>query len=80
MLWGSIMMVVFWGGIIGLIVWAVQAATRRDHHHEETIVRPSVARPDDIAKERYARGEIGREEFERIIGDLERPPPSKVRV
>jgi putative membrane protein len=79
-MWGGgmmLMMIVFWGAIIGLIVWGVQAATRSNHHHEEANTRPSAQRPSDIAKVRYARGEIDREEFERIMNDLEQRAPSK---
>ncbi len=70
MMWGGVMMVVFWGAIIGLIVWGVQAATRREDRQGGASGRPSAQPPDDIAKERYARGEIGREEFEQITADL----------
>lgn len=70
MLWGGLMMVVFWGAIIGLIVWAVQSITERrvDQPADEG---PAGRRPLDIVKGRYARGEIGREEFERIKRDLD---------
>src|SRR3990172_5216467 len=67
MLWGSVMMVLFWGGIIALAVWLVQSPTPRDHGAPHP---PSgSARTDDplgIAKARYARGEISREEFEQM--------------
>ena len=52
--------------IIGLVVWAVIAATRRGGGHDITTSRT----PLDIAKERYARGEITREEFEQLKRDL----------
>ena len=29
MLWGGLMMILFWGAIIALIVWAIQTVTRR---------------------------------------------------
>ena len=56
MVWGMIMMVLFWGGLIALLVWGVQALVRRDE--------PGT--PLDIAKERLARGEITIQEFEQI--------------
>ena len=72
MLWGGLMMVVFWGAIIALVVWAVQSITRRGadraHSPESGVLSPT---PLDIAKERYARGEIDSEEFERMRRDLD---------
>ena len=56
-------MVIFWGGLIALIVWGVTKLSRRDG--------PAPRRdPLDVAKERYAKGEISREEFEQIKKDL----------
>jgi len=56
-------MVVFWGGLIALIVWGITKLSRRG---DTTPKRD----PLDVAKERYARGEISREEFEQIKKDL----------
>ena len=61
---GLILMVILISiGLIALIVWIIRklsaqgsAAARHD--------------PLDIAKDRYARGEISREEFEQIKKDL----------
>ena len=62
--WGWIWMLIFWGSIIALIVWGVRRLTvdRSPLAHRSS--------PLDIAKERYARGEISREEFEQIKRDL----------
>ena len=60
---GGIWMIVFWGGLIGLVVWGITRLTRRDNlttKHD----------PLDVAKERYARGEINRGQFEQIKKDL----------
>jgi len=64
MLFGGIWMLVFWGGIIALIVWGVTRLTR----HDNNTVRSST--PLDLAKERYARGEITKDQFEQIKKDL----------
>jgi putative membrane protein len=56
-------MMIFWVVIIGLIVWAVIWFSRR----EGSTPKRS---PLDIAKERYASGEISKEEFEKIKKDL----------
>jgi putative membrane protein len=61
-----ILMVVFWGGLIALIVWAVSRFTR---NHKTRISGKQDAL--DIAKERYARGEITKEQFEQIKKDLQ---------
>ncbi len=64
MIFGMIWMVIFWGGIIALIVWGVRRLT--EHRGPE----PTGRTPLDIAKERYARGEITKEQFEQVKRDL----------
>ncbi len=59
---GLLWMVIVWGAIIALIVWGVRRATRNNV--------PITRSPVDIAKERYARGEITKEQFEQIRRDL----------
>ncbi len=71
MIWGGLMMILFWGAIIGFIVWAIQALTRRESSQTQRS-QPGAPQPAalDIAEERYARGDITREEFEQIKRDL----------
>ena len=71
MLWGGLMMVLFWGAIIALVVWAVQSLGRRDDGHAQSGATSPARTPLEIAKERYARGEIGRDEFDQMKRDLE---------
>ena len=59
MAFGWVWMVIFWGGLIALIVWGIKKLTERGGS-------TSKSNPLDIAKERYANGEISREEFEQI--------------
>jgi len=63
MAFGGLWMVLFWGGLIALIVWGIKKVTERGS---------SVQKQDplDVAKDRYARGDISREEFEQIKKDL----------
>ncbi len=66
--WMWLIMIIFWIIIISLIVWAVVFFTRR--------VGPggsyeSSSRAVNIARDRYARGEISKEEFERIKAGLQ---------
>ncbi|MFC2033606.1 SHOCT domain-containing protein [Chloroflexota bacterium] len=56
-------MVIVWGGLIALIAWGIMRLSRRNYStpkHE----------PLNMAKERYAKGEIPREEFSKIKKDL----------
>jgi putative membrane protein len=56
-----IMMVVFWGGVIAVAVWGIRQFARG---------RDGGRSPVDIARERYAKGEVTAEEFERLRRDL----------
>lgn len=60
---GGLMMVVFWVLVIALIVWIARS-----------VGSGANPRPDskalDILKERYAKGEINKEEFETKKKDL----------
>jgi len=62
MLFGGLLLL---GSLIGLIVWAIHRMTDR----REVAPYP-VKSPLDHLKERYARGEITRQEFEQIKRDL----------
>ncbi|GAA5174598.1 SHOCT domain-containing protein [Modicisalibacter zincidurans] len=66
MLFGGLMMVLFWGIVIALIILLVRSLTRGRG------VPPSQQRPTalNILQERYARGEIDREEYEQCRRDL----------
>jgi putative membrane protein len=56
-------MVVFWGGVIILVIWAVKKLSLRSGGGES---RGAL----DILKERYARGEINKEQYEQMKKDL----------
>ena len=63
--WGW--MWIFWIVIIGLVVWGVIALVR---HSGSGGGAGATKTPLDIARERYAKGEISAEEFERFKKDL----------
>lgn len=67
MAFGGFLMLVFWGGIIALVVWGIKKVIQ--HSSSGTGIADKRA-PLDIAKERYARGEISKGEFEQIKKDL----------
>ena len=69
MVFGMAWMVLFWGGIIALAVWAVSRLT--GDREKGGGQRGSEGRsPLDIVKERYARGEITKDQFEQFRHDL----------
>lgn len=57
-------MLLFWGGVAALIVWAVRSGGGSGGHGTSQAVR--------ILEERYARGEIDHEEFVKRRAMLER--------
>ena len=59
MLIGSVWFVAFWG----IVIWAVVRLTSRNNSKEQVSAL-------DIAKQRYARGELNREQFEQVRKDL----------
>ena len=60
-------MVIFWGGIIALIIWGIKKLTERGGSGSGSANKASAL---DIAKERYAKGDISKEDFARIKKDL----------
>lgn len=61
---GGIMMFVFWAAVILLVIWAVKEVRRNDSG------KPHSKSALDILKERYAKGEIDKKEFEEKKKDL----------
>jgi len=59
---GMILMMIFWALVIGLIIWGAirmgKHGCMMHHDHGNNAL--------DIAKERYAKGEIDDKEFEKI--------------
>ena len=68
-LYGGIMMLLFWGGLIGLA-----AITLRVFFGWRRAESPSALKPNttlDILNKRYARGEINRDEYMNMRRDLD---------
>lgn len=66
--WGGLWMLLLLAGIVVLAVWAVQQFTPS----KRPPTQQSTGRPLQILEERYARGEIDRDEFLARRTDLER--------
>jgi putative membrane protein len=64
--WMWLFMAIFWIVIIGLVVWGISRMSA--HLHMSGMEGGSNAL--EIAKMRYARGEISQEEFEKIKKNL----------
>lgn len=66
---GMILAALFWIAILAAVIWLVyrvarsQGWTREGRGHD---------RPEEILRERYARGEIDRETYDRMLEDLRR--------
>lgn len=73
--WGLLWMLVpllFWGGLLALIVWAVIRLTSNPRHAGGLGIRGESG--EEILKQRFARGEIDTEEFEERRRILAREP------
>jgi putative membrane protein len=71
-LWGAILMVLFWGSILALTFFVIRLILRsgnRDRQPGQPYLRNENAL--EILKERYARGDISREEYLSMRKDLE---------
>ncbi len=60
--WMVLWMAMFWGGVILVSVWGVRRFRRNSRHGTSSAL--------EILEERYARGEVDREEFESRGHDL----------
>lgn len=55
-LWMASMMVLFWGAVIALAMWAIRSFTGPRRHDDDAV---------DTLRARFARGEISQEEFDK---------------
>ena len=62
--WHMGWMWIFWVVFLVLIIWLLQRPSAEARRNE-----PEVS-AEEILKRRYARGEIGREEYERKLEDV----------
>jgi putative membrane protein len=67
MVFGGIVTILFWAGVFALVIWAIAKLVGHDGSSSVAVKKHDAL---DIARERYARGEITREQFEEIKKDL----------
>ena len=71
-MFGGLMMLLFWGAISALIVFAVRGFSPTASAGGSAGSRPGgKSNAEDILRERYARGEIDEEEYERRKAKLD---------
>ncbi len=67
MMFGGLLMLAFWVLIIVGVIWLVVTLTRSG---QGVASASSATKPLDTLRERYAKGEITKEQFEEIKRDL----------
>jgi putative membrane protein len=69
---GSVLMFLFWVIVIILVILLIKHLIEHEKLHNTTTKQPLVENksPLDIAKERYAKGEITKDELEEIKNNL----------
>jgi putative membrane protein len=65
---GEWLMILLWLAVAALLIWGIITISKNTGRSSATLERQ---KPIDIAKERYAKGEITREEFKQIKQDLQ---------
>lgn len=72
MMLGGLLMLLFWGGVIFLIIVAIRTLTRPGQPGAAgDRFSTDIHTPLEILQERYARGEITREQYLEMRRDLE---------
>jgi putative membrane protein len=73
MIFGGLLTLLFWGVVIALIVFVVRALSRSGSGQAAPSAGSPAQTPDralEILRERYARGEISKDEFNSMRQDL----------
>jgi putative membrane protein len=67
---GLLLMVLFWGALILGGIWLVRTIFVNNQPNQSGNIATKQASPREIIDQRYARGELSREEYEQIKADL----------
>ncbi|MDH6244050.1 SHOCT domain-containing protein [Mycobacterium sp. OTB74] len=68
----TVTMVLFWGGLIVAAVWGIRALSGSGSGRDQ-VSAPAAPRAEDVLAQRFARGEIDEEEFQRRMALLHQP-------
>lgn len=63
---GGLLMILFWVVVIALAIWVLRWLFAGSQSQQPATTQSAV----DVAKARYARGEISREQYRALIEDL----------
>ena len=66
---GGLMMVLFWGTLIVGAVWLARGLFPNGQQPPASAPRPEAS-AEDILKQRYARGEMSKEQYDQMRRDL----------
>ncbi len=67
MMFGGFFMLAFWVLVIVGVIWLVLTLTRSG---QSVVSSSSTAKPIDVLRERYAKGEITKEQYEEMKREL----------
>jgi putative membrane protein len=67
---GLLVMLLFWGGLIFLAVWLVKTLFSGNPNNQPAKHQDENSDASEILAERYARGEINREQYELMKQDI----------
>ena len=68
MILGLVIMIALITGFVILVIWAIRRMSGNSNHIQYPVSKELTAK--DIAKARYAKGEISREEFQQLLSDM----------
>ena len=68
MILGLVIMIALITGFVILVIWAIRRMSGNSTHIQYPVSKELTAK--DIAKARYAKGEISREEYQQLLSDI----------
>ncbi|MCK8816833.1 SHOCT domain-containing protein [Natroniella sulfidigena] len=63
-------MAIFWIIIIALAIYLIKGLTTNNNYSNKQLNKTKSEDAIEIAKKRYARGEISKEEYQKLLNDL----------